>query len=124
MFDLHISIRRTATCIVLLALVLLWPMMSAASSEFFSETDLDQAEPLEITSHIMSIDYGKGTLVVAENQVMIVDVVMGGERFTTQVLDAEGEAISFDELSVGQTVLIQGLKLVGGRVVGTRVQQQ
>ena len=124
MFDPHISIRRTATCIVLSALVLLWPLMSAASSEFFSETDLDQAEPVEITSHIMSIDYAKATLVVAENQVMIVDVVMGGERFTTQVLDAEGEAISFDDLSVGQTVLIQGLKLVGGRVVGARVQQQ
>ncbi len=124
MFDPHISTQKTVTWIILSALVLLWPWMSTASSGFFSETDLDQAEPVEITSHIMSIDYAKGILVVAENKVRIVDVIIGGERFTTQVLDAEGEAISFDELSIGQTVVIQGLKLVDGRVVGSRVQQQ
>ena len=124
MFDPHILTRKTATCIVLLALVLFWPLMGAASSGFFSETDLDQAEPVNIISRIMSIDDVKGILVVAEQQVMIVDVVMGGEHFTTQVINAENEAISFEELSVGQTVLVQGLKLVDGRVVGARVQQK
>ena len=124
MFDPHILTRKTATCIVLLALVLFWPLMVAASSGFFSETDLDQAEPVNIISRIMSIDDVKGILVVAEQQVMIVDVVMGGEHFTTQVINAENEAISFEELSVGQTVLVQGLKLVDERVVGARVQQK
>jgi hypothetical protein len=116
--------RKTLTYIVSSALLLLWPLMSAASSEYFSDTDLDQADPVEITSHIMAIDYAEGILVVAENQVMIVDVVMGGERFTTLVTNAEDEAIAFEELSVGQTVLVQGLKLVDGRVVGARVQQK
>ena len=124
MFDPQLSYRRSMTYIVLLALILLWPPLSTASSKYFSETDLDQAEPVEVTSHIMSIDYNQGIFVVAESQVMIVDVVIGGERFTTQVVNTEDEAISFEELSVGQTVLVQGLKLVDGRVVGARVQQQ
>ncbi len=124
MFDPLKPTRRTVTRIALLVLVLFWPPMGTASSGFFSETDLDQAEPVEIASHIMSIDYETGILVVAENQVMIVDVVVGGERFTTQVIDTEGEAIAFEELSIGQTVLVQGLKLVNGRIVAAKVQQQ
>ena len=116
--------RRIVPWIVALALILFWPLMGVASSEFFSIIDLDQAEPVEMTSHIMSIDYVKGILVVAENQVMIVDVVTGGERFTTQVINSEGEPLSFEELSAGQTVLVQGLKLADGRIVAARVQQQ
>ena len=124
MFNPHLLNRKTVSCTVLLALILLWPLVSKALSGLFTDTDLDQAEPVEIASHIMSIDYANGILVVAENQVMIVDVVVGGQRVTSQVSDTEGEAIAFEELSIGQTVLVQGLKLVDGRVVGAKVQQQ
>ena len=124
MVNPHLSNRRTLTGLILLVLICLWPLMSTASSGFFSEADLDLADSLDITSRIMSIDYAKGILVVAEHPVMIVDVVVGSERFTTEVIDSAGEAISLDELRVGQTVLVQGLKLMDGRVVGARVQQQ
>ena len=124
MFDALLSNRKAGTFIVFLALFLLWPLICAASSQTISEADLDKAEPVEIASHIMSIDYANGILVVAENQVMIVDGLIGGERFITQVIDADGETISFEELGIGQKVVIQGMKLVDGRVVGARVQQR
>ena len=70
----------------------------------------------------MSIDYGKGVLVVAETEVMIVDLMIGAEQFTSQIVDPEGETISIDSLYKGQTVLVQGLKLEDGRVLAAMVQ--
>ena len=81
----HLSNRRTGTFLVFVALMLFWPLFSAASPEYISDAELDDAEPVEFASHIMSIDYRKGILVVAENEVMIVDLSIGGERFKTQV---------------------------------------
>ena len=124
MFDPHLSSRRAGACIMFLGLILLWPLICDASSATISEADLDKAEPVEIASHIMSIDYANGILVVAENPVMIVDGVIGSEQLTTLVIDADGDPISFEELNSGQRVLVQGLKLVDGRVVGVRVQQR
>jgi hypothetical protein len=40
------------------------------------------------------------------------------------VIDTEGQAIAFEELRIGETVQVQGLKLIDGRVVGAKVQQQ
>jgi hypothetical protein len=124
MGKLHLSNRRTGAFLIFLLLIFLWPLISAASSEPISDSDLDDADLVEFSSHIMSIDYGKGVLVVAENVVMIVDLLIGGEQFTTQITNPDDEAISMDSLYQGQKVLVQGFKLKDGRVVAARVQQR
>ncbi len=120
----HLLNRRTGAFLIFLSLMLFWPLMCAASSEPFSDSDLDNADLVEFSSHIMSIDFGKNILVVAENVVMIVDQLIGGEQFTTQLTNSEGEAITLDSLYKGQKVLVQGFKLDDGRVVAARVQVQ
>jgi len=123
MGKMHLSNRRTGVFLVFLVLTFLWPLMSAASSEHISDTDLDNAEFVEFSSHIMSIDYGKGLLVVAENVVMIVDLLIGNEQLTTQVTNPDGDVISIDSLYKRQKVLVQGFKLSDGRVLASMVQQ-
>ena len=117
----HILNRRIGTFLILWLLILLWPLMSAAASKHISGSDLDDADLIEFSSHIMSVDYEKGLLVVAEKVVMIVDLLIGGEQFTTQLTDPEGEVISIDSLHKGQQILVQGLKLHDGRIVASRI---
>ena len=124
MGKLHLSNRRTGAFFLLLLLIFLWPLMSLASSNHISGRDLDDADLVEFSSHIMSIDYGNGVLVVAERIVMIVDLRIGGEQFTTQVTNSEGQTIAIESLYQGQKVLVKGLKLDDGRVVASRVQVQ
>ena len=83
---------------------------------------MNKAELVEFSSHIMSIDFGEEVLVVAENVVMIVDRIIGGEQFTTLITNSEDETITFDSLYKGQKVLVQGFKLEDGRVVAARIQ--
>lgn len=120
----HLINRRIGAFFIFFSLMLFWPLMSAASSEHISGSDLDNAEFVEFSSHIMSIDFEKDFLVVAENAVLIVDQLIGSEQFTTQITNSEDETITFDSLYKGQTVLVQGFKLDDGRVVAARVQVQ
>jgi len=122
MVKLPLSNRWIRTFLIFLFIVFLWPSDGGASPELISDSALDDSDPVEFSSHIMSIDYGKGVLVVAETEVMIVDLLIGGEQFTSRVVDPEGEPILFDSLYTGQTVLVQGLKLEDGRVVAAMVQ--
>lgn len=122
MFKSHLSDKGTGPFFIFFLFILLWPLVSGASPEFISDLDLDDSDPVEFSSRIMEIDYGKGVLMVAENEVMIVDSVIGDEQFTTQVTDPEGDVISFESLHEGQKVLVRGLKLVDGRVLASMVQ--
>ena len=123
MVKAHLSNKGTGTFLIFLLLLLLWPLVSGASSGHISGSDLDDADPVEFSSGIMEIDYDKAMLVVAENEIMIVDLVIGNEQFTTRVTNPEGEEISIESLNKGQKVLIQGLKLDDGRVLALMVQQ-
>ena len=114
--------RRTVAFLVVFSLMLFWPLVGAASSGPISGSDLDKAELVEFSSHIMSIDFGEEVLVVAENVVMIVDRIIEGEQFTTLITNSEDETITFDSLYKGQKVLVQGFKLEDGRVVAARIQ--
>ena len=123
MVNPHVSNKGLKTFLIILLVILLWPLICGASSKPISEADLDNADPVELRSPIMAIDYAKGTLVVAEKEVMIIDLMIGNERFTTQVTNAAGDAISFGSLAIGQNVMVQGLKLGDGRVLAALVQQ-
>ena len=120
----HVPYRRTGNRLrlICLLLVLFFPLASAAASELISDSALDDSDPVELSSHIMSIDYGKGMLVVAELEVIIVDMLIADDQFTTRLINGEGEAISIEALYEGQKVLVQGLKLNDGRVVAATVQ--
>ncbi len=118
----HLSNKETGTFLIFLLLILLWPLVGGASSGLISGSDLDDADPVEFSSGIMEIDYDKAMLVVAENEVMIVDLLIGDEQFSTQVTNLEGEVISIESLYKGQKVLVQGMKLDDGRVVASMVQ--
>lgn len=118
----HLSNRRTGTFLICLLLVLLFPLASLAASELISDAALDDSDPVEFSSHIMSIDYGKGVLVVAELEVMIVDMLIADDQFTTRVINAEDEAIAIESLYEGQKVWVQGLKLNDGQVVAATIQ--
>jgi len=123
MFKPHISNKRTGIFFIFFLLILLRPLVSGASPKLISDRDLDDSDPVEFSSHIMEIDYGKGVLVVAENTVMTVDLIIADEQFTTRVTGPQGDVISFDSLHTGQKVLVRGLKLADGRVVASLVQQ-
>jgi len=120
----HLVNRRIGAVLIFFSLMVFWPLMGAASSEHISDSDLDNAEFVEFSSHIMSIDFGKDLLVVAENVVLIVDRLIGSEQFTTRITNPEDELITIDSLYKGQEVLVQGFKLDDGRVVAARVQVQ
>lgn len=52
------------------------------------------------------------------------DPVGNQNGFSFQVIDTDRETISFEALNIGEKVLVQGLKLIDGRVLVARVQQQ
>jgi len=108
--------------LIFLLLIFVWPLPGGTSSGLISALDLDNSEPIEFLSDIMEIRYDKEVLVVAEQEVMIVDLMIGGELLTTMLTNPKGDAIFFDSLAPGQIVLVQGIKLADGRVVASMVQ--
>jgi hypothetical protein len=122
MFIAYISNKRAGIFLICFLLILLWPLAGGTSPEPISGRDLDDADPVEFSSQIMEIDYGKGVLVVAENKVLTIDLMIDDEQYTTRVTDLRGKVISFDFLHTGQKVLVRGLKLADGRVVASMVQ--
>ena len=122
MFKPHSANKGAGPFFLLFLFMLLWPPVGGANPEFLPDLDLDNSDPVEFSSRIMEIDYGKGMLVVAENEVMIVDAVIGDEQFTSLVTDPEGEVISIESLHSGQKVLVRGLKLPDGRVLASMVR--
>ena len=123
MFKPHISHKRTGIFFIFFLIILLWPLVSGASPELILDRDLDAADPIEFSSRIMEIDYGKAVLVVAEYTVLTVDLIIEDKQYTTRVTGPQGKVISFDSLHTGQKVLVRGLKLADGRVVASMVQQ-
>jgi|GEM_PF-901523 hypothetical protein len=122
MFKPHLTNKGVGPLFLFFLFMLLWPPVSGANPEFLPDLDLDNSDPVEFSSRIMEIDYGKGMLVVAENEVMVVDSVIGDEQFTSLVTDPEGEVISLESLHSGQKVLVRGLKLPDGRVLASMVR--
>jgi len=123
MFKPQLSNKKIGIFFIFFLIILLWPLVCGASSELISDRDLDDSDPIEFSSRIMEIDYGKTLLVVAEHKVLTVDLMIGDEQYTTRVTGPQGKEISFDSLHTGQEVLVRGLKLADGRVVASMVQQ-
>ena len=117
------QLKRFLGAILAIPVILLWcPGPSGAASEPITPEALRYSGPFEVTSRIMEIDPAKKLLVVAEKEIHVVDLVVGEEHFLTLLSDAEGGSLSFDELTPGQTVRVQGVELPDGRVLAELIQ--
>jgi hypothetical protein len=115
--------KRFLGTILAIPVILLWcPDPSGAASQPITPEALRYSGPFEITSRIMEIDYEKKLLVVAEKEIHVVDITVGGEHLLTLVSDAEGEPLLLDALTRGQTVRVQGIELPDGRVLAELIQ--
>lgn len=117
--------KRWFLSILTVILVLNWcPSQSRADSGAITPSDIEHSDPYEITASIMEIDYGKNMLIIAENEVYLVDLVIGGEFIKSVLSDAHGHAILFDSLDRGQTVTVSGMILSDGRVIAEELVLQ
>jgi hypothetical protein len=62
-------------------------------------------------------------LIIAENEIYVVDLMIGTEYIKTVLSDADGRPILFDSLDRGQTVMVRGMKLPDGRVIAEELVQ-
>ncbi len=86
--------------------------------------DIDDSDPVRLTSKIMEIHLEEGRLVVAEQSVWIVDFMLAnGQQFTTALENSKGHPIALEAFARRQLVLVQGFKLPDGRIIAARVQQ-
>jgi hypothetical protein len=122
MNNVHL-LKRCFWALLTVTLILYWcPNQSRAASKPITPEELLYSGPFEITSRIMEIDHGKNMLIVAENEIYVVDVMVGEEHLLTVFSDAEGRAVSFESFARGQTVLVQGMQLPDGRVIAELIQ--
>ena len=122
MNNIHL-LKRILGAILAIPVILLWcPSQSIAASQPITPEALRYSGPFEITSRIMEIDLEKKLLVVAEKEIHVVNLIIGEEHLLTLLSDAEGEPLSFDALTPGQTVRVQGVELPDGRVLAEMIQ--
>jgi hypothetical protein len=111
-------VKREFLAMLAVTLIIGWfPGPGRADSSRITPADIKLGYPFEITAGIMQIDYAKNRLIMAEQEVYAVDLVVGAETVKTAVFDAEGGPIAFDELEIGQTLRVRGIKLPDGRLI-------
>ena len=111
-------LRKWFWTLLTVTLVITWcPSQVGADFNTITPSDIAYSEPFEITAKIMAIDYSENMLIVAENEIYVVDLTIGAETIKTDLSDAYGEAISFKSLGRGQTVMVSGMKIPDGRVI-------
>lgn len=116
-------VKRFLGAMLMMSLILCWyPNQSGAASEPITPEALLYSGPFELTSRIMDVDPGKNMLIVAENEIYVVDIMVGTEHLLTVLAGAEGGAVSFESFVRGQTVLVRGLQLPDGRVIAELIQ--
>jgi len=110
--------KRWFWIILTVTLVIYWcPNPGQADSDAITPSDLEHSGPFEFSATIMEIDYGKNMLIIAENEIYVVDIMIGSEYIKTVISNANGGAILFDSFDRGQTVMVRGMKLPDGRVI-------
>jgi hypothetical protein len=109
--------------ILLIGWAVIFPIKPAAAESKSLTFDVDNSAPVEYQARIMEIDYEKAQLVVAEDPILVVDLMVEGKRFTTQVTDAKGKPKSLASFKAGDMVLIQGFKNSDGVVFASLIQK-
>jgi hypothetical protein len=109
--------------IFLIGCAALFPVKPWAAESKSLILDFDNSDPVEYQAHIMEIDYEKAQMVVAEDLILVVDLMIRGKQFATQVTDAKGKPKSLASFKVGDMVLIQGFKSPDGVVFASLIQK-
>ena len=112
------QLKRWIWVVLAVNLIISWcPGIGRAESSAVGPSDIEYSEPFELTARIMEIDYGKSMLIVAENEILVVDLMVGAEYIRTVLSDAHGNPVEFGSLDRGQTITVNGMKIPDGRVV-------
>jgi len=121
MYGLHKSgwVRIALVCCV----VVLLTLRPCESSEIKMALDFDASDPVEYRGRIMEINYAKAQLVVAEETILVVDLMVGAHRLTTEVADNAGNLIPLESFKRGDTVLVRGFKNADGIVFAALLQE-
>ena len=108
--------------ILLLGAAAILPMKPWAAEPKPLTIDFDNSDPVEYQARIMEIDVEKAQLVVAEDLILVVDLLVRGERFATRVTDSNGIPKPLAAFKPGDMVLVQGFKNADGVVFATLIQ--
>ena len=108
--------------ILMIGCAAIFPIKPWAAEPKSLTLDFDNSDPVEYQARIMEIDYEKAQLVVAEDLILVVDLLVRGERFATQVTDAKGKPKPLAAFKAGDMVLVQGFKNADGVVFATVIQ--
>ncbi len=109
--------------IVLACCVLLFYPLPGTAEEKNLHLDFDNSDPVEFNARIMEINHEKAELVVAEEVIYVVDIMIGEQRFFTEVTDAEGNPNGFESFNEGDIVLVRGFKTSDGVVFASLLQK-
>jgi hypothetical protein len=109
--------------IALVCCVVLLTLRPCESSEIKLHLDFDASDPVEYRGRIMEINHEKAQLVVAEETILVVDLMVGNYRLTTEVTDDAGNLEAFESFERGDMVLVQGFKDADGVVFAALLQK-
>ena len=120
----HMSGKKIGIGSIAIIVILFCSLPLPVFSQPLSGFDIDDSDPVGLTSRIMEFHPAEGRMVVAEQQVWIVDFMLGnGQPFKTALENSRGRPIPLDAFARRQLVRVQGFKLPDGRIIAARIQQ-
>ena len=102
---------------------LLLPGYSHAARNILTNFSFDDCDPFEARAIVMDIFPNKGQFIAAEQTIYVVDLPIGNQRLTTEIIDADGRHLDIGSISRGQWVHIKGFKHIDGGVVASWLQK-
>ena len=93
-----------------------------AQSEGELNIDLNRSNPVKLQATIMEIDAAKGILIVAEKEILIVDLNIDGYPFKTELQNLEGRLVPFESFQAGQRVYVEGIEFEKYRVAASLIK--
>lgn len=84
--------------------------------------DLNRADSIKLRATIMEIDAAGGILIVAEKEIHIVDLVIDGHQFKTELRNAQGKSVPLESFHVGKRVHVEGIEFERDRVAASVIQ--
>jgi hypothetical protein len=109
--------------IALVCCAVLLPLKPCESSEIKLHLDFDRSDPVEYRGRIMEINHEKAQLVVAEDTILVVDLMVGNYRLVTEVTDDSGNLTPLEFFERGDMVVVQGFKNEDGVVFASLLQK-
>ena len=123
MIKQHLSGKKSWMVVVVMLVFFICSMPVAVFCQPAAEYDIDDSDPVKLTSRIMEVHPEKGRLVVAEQEIWIVDFMFDGQQFKTALKNPDGDPISLENFAERQLVLVKGFKLPDGRIIASLVKQ-